>query len=170
MQLAPQIPLTAQTFPYADGLRGVAQTLQVMRQLVRAGRVDPAIRRAATSITYLAPAKDETAELSALFEHVQSAIRYTRDVLDVETLSTAVKTLLGRVGDCDDQTVLLCALCEAVGYPTRFVVAGYDAPGVLEHVYCQVFANDQWIDCDPTEDYPMGWAPPDPVTIYVERI
>lgn len=168
--LAPNVPLTTQQLTYSNGLRGVAQTIAIMRQLVRLGRVDPAIRKAAISITFLCPQKSEYREVNALFEYVQKAIRYTQDILDVETLSTPFKTLLQQVGDCDDQSTLLAALCETIGYPTRFVVAGYQDASSVEHVYVQVFVNDEWIDCDPTEFHPMGWAPPEPTALYVERV
>lgn len=170
MMLAPQPELTTRSRPYSSGVRGVRQTLAVMRRYVNEGRRSPVIRQAATSIVHLTPEKDEPAELLKIFAFVQGCIRYTGDIHDVETLSTAEKTLLGRLGDCDDKSVLLAALFEAVGYPTRFVVAGYSTPGVLEHVYLQVCLDDGWIDCDSTEPYAMGWAPPDPVTIYFESV
>lgn len=166
---APQIPLTAQLRSYSNGVRGVAQTVGVMRRLVNEGKIDPIIRSAATSIVYLTPEKDAGSELLALFDQVQNRIRYVGDIHGVETVSTAAKTLLGKIGDCDDKSILLASLFEAIGYPTRFVVAGYSTPGELEHVYLQVFADD-WIDCDPTEPHPMGWCAPDPVTIYFERV
>jgi transglutaminase-like putative cysteine protease len=167
---APQIPLNVQLKSYSNGLRGVAQTIGVMRRLVNEGKIDPIIRSAATSIVYLTPEKDAGAETMALFDHVQNRIRYVGDIHDVETISTAAKTLLGKIGDCDDKSVLLASLMEAIGYPTRFVVTGYGEPGHLEHVYMQVCIDDEWIDCDPTEPQPMGWAAPDPTTIYFERV
>lgn len=170
MNLAPQIALSTRQLTYSNGIRGVAQTVGVMRALVREGRVDPVIRSAATSLVFLTPEKDPGAEVLALFDHVQNRIRYVGDIHEVETLSTAAKTLLGQIGDCDDKSVLLASLFEAIGYPTRFVVAGYSCPGELEHVYCQVLCDQDWIDCDPTEPHPIGWAAPDAVTLYVERV
>ena len=79
-------------------------------------------------------------------------------------------TLQGRIGDCDDQVVLLATLLESVGYPTRFVVAGYNVPGQLEHVYLQALLDGQWVDMDPTEQYPMGWAAPRAVAYGVEQV
>lgn len=170
MQTAPQVPMTAQHLMYANGLRGVAQTIAVMRHFVQAARVDPLIRNAATSIIFLQPEKDEMAEVVALFEYVRDRIRYTRDVYDVETLSTPLQTLHARIGDCDDQSALLASLCEAVGYPTRFIVAGYSDPKAVEHVYMQVHAADNWFDCDPTEQHAFGWCPPGAVSLYIEGV
>lgn len=170
MMLAPQPELSVHVRPMAPGLRGVRQTIAVMRDLVNAGRVDPVIRQAATSIIFLQPEKVPDAEVGKLLEFVQQTIRYTQDVHDVETVSTPEKTLLGKVGDCDDQSTLLAALCESVGYATRFIVAAYDDPKIMEHVYLQICVDGQWLDADPTEDGPLGWAPPDALKIMVERV
>lgn len=118
---------------------------------------------------FLTPERDELSEVRALFQLVQG-IRYVRDVHEVETLASPAKTLLMRVGDCDDKATLLAALLESIGYPTRFVVAGYFQPGEVEHVYLQVHAAGQWIDLDPTEHESIGWSPPEPVTMFIERI
>lgn len=170
MYQAPQPQLTATRACISAGMRGVRQTLDAMRRLVREGRSNLKIRQAATTAVFLTPERDELSEVQALFSLVRDGIRYVRDIHDVETLSTADKTLEGRIGDCDDQTVLLAALCEAIGYPTRFVVAGYTTPGEVEHVYMQVFAGGIWIDADPTEHQPLGWSAPDPVALFIEKV
>jgi transglutaminase-like putative cysteine protease len=168
MNLAPQVQLSGVSHTYANGLRGVLQTLGVMRQMVNVGKITPELRQAATSIIFLTPERDELAEVSALFEWVRDTIRYVKDVHDVETLSTPDKTLQGKVGDCDDQAVLLATLLEAVGYPTRFVIAGYSSPQQVEHVYLQALIGDDWVDLDPTESGGVGYSPPDPACVYVE--
>lgn len=170
MMLAPQIAFNSRLLTYSNGVRGVAQTVGLMRELVRQGRIDPAILAAARSLVFLTPEKDAGAELQVIFDHVQNCIRYTSDIHEVETLSSAAQTLAGRCGDCDDKSVLLASLFEAVGYPTRFVVAGYEEGGQLEHVYVQVCCDGEWIDADATEPHPLGWAAPDAVTLYVERV
>lgn len=170
MLLAPQPTLTATTGNLAPGVRGVAQTIRIMRQLVKAGRVDPYVRQAATTIIFLQPAKMPQAEAAKLLEFCQQTIRYTPDVLDVETLSSAAQTLAGRVGDCDDQSVLLAALLEAVGIQTRFIVTGYNSPDELEHVYLEACIDGTWLAADPTERGPLGWEPEDPVIRLVEKV
>lgn len=170
MFLAPQVPLSVSLHSYSNGLRGVAQTVGIMRGLVNSGKIDPLIRQAAMSIVYLQPEKDAYSEALAIFNHVQNNIRYVADVYGVETIATAAKTLQGQGGDCDDKSILLASLLEAIGYPTRFVVAGYSTPGSVEHVYVQIYLDDEWVDCDATEPYPMGWSGPDAVTLYVEKV
>lgn len=166
---APQPPLAGTLGFIANGHAGVMQTLAIMRLMVREYRTDPAMISTARSVIFLTPPKAQLAEVDALFRFVQSHIRYVQDVHEVETLSTPDKTLAARVGDCDDQVTLLATLLEAVGYPTRFVVAGYWQPGQFEHVYLQAFAAGGWVDMDPTESHALGWAPPGPVSIEYEK-
>ena len=170
MNLAPQPALSGRLYPLSNGIRGVQETITVMRAEVKKGRVDPVIRQAATTLIYLTPQKCELSEIEAVFNFVRDRVRYTRDIVDVETVSSARKTLEGRIGDCDDQSVLLAALLEAVGYSTRFVVAGYNTATDLEHVYTQVFIGDQWIDADPTEPHPLGWCADGATVAYTEFV
>lgn len=173
MMLAPSPPLlSGAPFTYADGAPGVYQTLGIMRALVRHYKVNPCIRQAATSAVFLTPEKNDLHEVETLFYLVRDNIRYVRDICDVETISTPDITLAGRIGDCDDKTVLLCSLLEAIGYKTRFVIAGYNMAGHYEHVYCQVFVPvlGDWVACDTTERGPLGYEPPNPVAYAVERI
>ena len=171
MLLAPNIGFSATRGTLAEGHRGVRQTLGIMRAMVRDYRTDPAIRQAATSAIFTTPEKDALAEMDALFRMVRDSIRYTNDIHDVETLSTPDKTLAQRVGDCDDKATLLATLLESVGYPTRFVVAGYSLPGLFEHVYLQARGDDgEWISMDPTENGDLGWEPPDAACIAYEDV
>jgi transglutaminase-like putative cysteine protease len=168
MMNAPTPMLNARTIPTPSGAAGVYHTLRVMREAVATSKVDPALIQTATGIIFLTPEKNELSEVTAIFEWVRDHVRYVRDPHGVESVTDPRMTVRRMVGDCDDQTALLCALFEAVGYPTRFVMGAYSVPGNFEHVYCQVFAGDSWINCDPTERQPLGYAPPDPVSLYFE--
>lgn len=170
MRLAPHPQWNATLARMPNGRAGVFHTLRLMRQLVNEARTDPAIIQTAVSAAFLVPEKDEGNEARSIFEFVRDHVRYVRDVLGVETLADPRMTLRRMVGDCDDQVTLLAALLESVGYPTRFVVAGYSQPGVFDHVYLQTLVNGEWVDADPTEPQPFGWAPPFPVVIEIERV
>lgn len=141
-----------------------------MRAMVQDWRVSPDMISQAISVIFHTGEKDEIGEVDALFCFVRDAIRYTRDVHQVETLASPVMTLDRRVGDCDDKSTLFATLCEAVGYPTRFVMAGYHGARDFEHVYVQVYTNRGWIDADTTESEPLGFAPANPSAYYVERV
>jgi len=166
------IPLATYSATLAAAPNGPGRnfhTLRLMRQMIDEAKCDPRIMSAAHGVIYLQAERDELAEVGALFEYVRDRIRYVRDVHNVETLCYPAMTLQRLIGDCDDQTMLLCALCEASGYPTRLVMAQYQS-GDWEHVYCQVFVRGQWMDCDPIERSAyLGWSAPDPTRLYIEH-
>lgn len=165
---APGFTATLQGAP--DGRAGNLHTVALMRQLVNARKVDPYVIQTACNIVYQTPQFSDDAEARALFEFVRDRIRYVRDVVGVETLTDPAMTLRRMVGDCDDQSTLLAALLEAVGYPTRFVMAGYSGRE-FEHVYLQALLHGEWVSMDPTENrQPMGWEPPCPTAYWTERV
>lgn len=168
MRLAALPAFQSQIIRAPGGPAGALHTVGVMRRLANAAALDGGLINQAVSIVHNVPAKSELYEIEALFDFVLNHIRYTRDVHGVETLSDPRMTLLRQVGDCDDKATLLAALLQAVGYPTRFVMGDYGS-GDFEHVYLQVFALGEWISLDATEHHPMGWAPPDPVKLWIEN-
>ena len=170
MFLAPAPQLSGTLTPMAGGVRGIRQTVRTMRRLVNEAKTDPAIIQAAVSVSFLTPEKDDVSAVNSLFEWVRDAVRYVRDVNDVETLATPQITIQRMVGDCDDQSTLLAALCEAIGYPTRFVIAGYSDAHSFEHVYLQIWIRDHWVSADPTERAPLGWEPPGAMIVDYERV
>ena len=170
MRLPQTVNLSATSATYSNGIAGVFQTVRVMRDLVNKAKIDPYIRHSAATLVYLTPPKDYSGEVETIFRYVQNTIRYLKDVNGVETIAAPVKTLQTQYGDCDDQATLLAALLESIGHQTRFVVTGYNWPGVLEHVYLQVMIDGVWIDLDPTENHGVGWAAPDAVDIYYEDV
>ena len=170
MMLAPQPTLSGQLTTISAGYPGIEQTIRAMRGLVKQYRTDLAMRQAATQAVFLTPQKNDYAEIEAIFHLVQQGIRYCKDIHQVETLSTPPMTLAQRLGDCDDQATLLATLLETIGYPTRFVIAAYQFPGVYEHVYIQVYCGHEWLDLDPTEQHGIGWAPPGAISIAVEAV
>ncbi len=168
MFLAPEIPASYSRTTLSDGEAGIFDTLRLMRRMVNDYKTDAGIRQAALNVTFMTPAQDEASEVEALYCFVRDHIRYTKDVHGVETLATPDKTMAMRVGDCDDQAVLLASLLESVGYPTRFVIEGYTDGGTWEHVYLETCLCGQWVALDPTEQVAMGWQPPQPVIRWTE--
>jgi hypothetical protein len=170
MWLAPTPRYGATLMGAPDGAARNFHTLQLMRQMINRAKVDPEILRAAHSIIWLTPEKNEHREVQALFRYVRDYIRYVKDPHGVEALCYPAMTLQRRLGDCDDQTMLLCALCEACGYPTRLVMGQFFTDD-WEHVWCQVAVNGQWLDCDPIEKSgEVGDMPLDPVRLFIERV
>ena len=169
MYLAPIVTLSGVRAAMPSGDSGVFATVRKMRALVNQYKTDMNIRGCALHLLYLIPQKFDCAECESIFDFVRDNIRYTKDVLNIETLSTPVVTLQTRQGDCDDKSTLLAALLESAGYQTRFVVASY-VSGDFEHVYVQVCCDGEWITCDTTENYPFGWEPPAPIRLSIEKV
>lgn len=142
------------------GVAGVRATLSIMVKLTHQGRKDPGVIALAEQVTKVCPAQDFSCEVGALFQWVKKHIRYVRDPRDVEKINTAERTLRVGTGDCDDMSVLLASLLEAVNNKTRFWVLAFDS-GDYEHVVTQVRAGVEWITLDPTVSYSnVGWTPP----------
>lgn len=170
MRLAPSAPFTLGSVDIGDGWGGTLDTISTMRRLAREGSRSAQVRGTAARVVHLQPAKDELHEVNAVFEYVRDHIRYTRDPVYFESIATPDQVLSLGYGDCDDKSTLLAAMLESVGYATRFIVAGYRQAGVPEHVYLQALVYGEWVNADPTEHKPFGYAPPNPVFYWAERV
>ena len=138
-----------------DGVAGIRQTLQKMTKLIRAGKKSMAVREKALRLTAHLQPKDYYGEVCALHAFVRDEIKYMKDPVDVQTPEASMRL---KVGDCDDKAVLLCALLESIGHPTRLVAVGFD-PGIFEHVYLDTLVGKQWLSCETTEPVSVGWEP-----------
>lgn len=91
----------------------------------------------------------------AMFYFVRDNFDYVNDPNAFEFIKDPVTSLQTRAGDCDDSSVLLANLLEAVGIETRFAFI----PG---HVFLQADLPEakkkyktelNWVSLDPTCDY-----------------
>lgn len=95
-------------------------------------QVTPEIKRLADMIVTLScnePSK--VCNAKAIYYFVQSNFNYVNDPLSFEYYKTPQESLLSRNGDCDDASILLSSLLQAIGFSTRFVFV----PG---HVFVEV--------------------------------
>jgi transglutaminase-like putative cysteine protease len=143
-----------------SGAGGVRVTLRHMARLAREYSKNPRIRATAEMIVRPIQTRAYRAEVDALHAMVQTEIRYTRDPLYFETLSTPTRILDVRVGDCDDMATLLAALLLSIGHPVRFVAMAQERGAPPSHVYVETKVGMTWIPLDPTEPEPSGWEPP----------
>jgi hypothetical protein len=142
-----------------DGAAGIARTLEIMAGVVGEYRVDVSLRELATDVVRDCPGKDESCEVEAVQAYVRNTVRYQKDVNDVETIQTPDYTLKLGAGDCDDQSILVAALLECLGYPCGFEAIGPEA-GDFRHVYAIVQLDGRWQSVETTEDWPVGYVPP----------
>lgn len=129
-----------------------------MKIIAKKYRKAPAIRELALYLTQNLPSKNWLAETRAVQKFVRSHIRYVKDIRGVETVQTPIQTLKIGQGDCDDQSILVASLLEAIGHPTRFVAVGF-APQSFSHVYAETKIGGKWVPVETTENWPVGRSP-----------
>lgn len=154
----------------AGGDTGIMQTVDAIAGVIRYSIRQPQIRARAEQVIASCPERNEIAEATLLFEWVRDHLRYTLDIVGVETVkspevSDAEISERGRfLGDCDDATAYLAALLMAVGYNVQLVViAPKGMSGTLSHIYLEALLRRSKVvlAMDATaKGYPMGWAAP----------
>jgi transglutaminase-like putative cysteine protease len=139
------------TLPAGDA--GTAKTVGWMRKLIHEGSKKQEVRETAANLA-MHHATDQ-GKIGAIFDFVKTKMKYVRDPLHQEMLAGAqyhFDTLSGlgyARGDCDDHTIMLGAMLEAVGYPTRITTARMKpGPGSFDHVYLEVNDRRSWIPLD----------------------
>lgn len=114
---------------------------------------DPVIKGIADKIVVKACNKGgKICHAKALFYFVRDNFEYVLDPTAYEYIKTAKESLVSGGGDCDDASVLLANLLDAVGIKTRFVF-------IPRHVYIQAYlpealnrykTQDGWVVLDAT--------------------
>lgn len=156
-----QPKISLHTIP--EGYSGTMRTARHITNLIKQGAKDFLVRQTAIDILVQRSVKpkDYVGEIRALFEWVQQNVRYTKDTVRVEVLHSAPRMLQLRAGDCDDFSILLGAMLEAIGHPVRLVLTGPNPSrqDLFSHIYVEAYCNGRWISLDATMHHPMGWAP-----------
>jgi transglutaminase-like putative cysteine protease len=149
------------------GDAGTKKTLALMRRLALEGSTQMEVREAAIGVLRQSGAQphDHRAETAALFNFVRDRVRFTGDIVGVETLQGPRYTLHVMAGDCDDRATLLASMMRSVGIPAdlnfRVVAANPRVPRSFSHVYVTAKLGGKTIALDPT--YPTnvpGFEPP----------
>lgn len=141
-----------------EGVAGIRATLDRMTALVRDGKKMMQVRQKAAGLVQQCAQKSWACEVQSIFEYVRDQVRYVQDPSNVELIQTPVKTLEFMYGDCDDKSILLAALLESIGHPTRFIAVGFE-PGIYSHVYVETKIGNTWYPLETTEPVQMGWSP-----------
>lgn len=153
-----------------SGVAGTQKTLQTMRNIVHKGRGNYDLINVARSIVRGFDQHDYDAEARAIHEFVRDRIRYVRDPVGVETIADPIKTLEIGQGDCDDKSILVAALLDAIGHKTRFVAVGFDNLPYFQHVYVETEIDYKWYAVETTEPVPFGWQPPNPTARMIVNV
>jgi hypothetical protein len=104
----------------------------------------------------------EKEEVLRVFKWVKGAIQYKQDPRDYDYYAAAGRTINARGGDCDDHTILICAMLSSIGYVTGAKVVAGD--GKSWHIYALVGlprANPTYVlALDTTQPGSfVGWEP-----------
>jgi transglutaminase-like putative cysteine protease len=99
-----------------------------------------------------------------LFRNLRKNVRYTSDIMGVDTYQKPGHTLALGTADCDDYSSLTCASLLSVGIPCRYKVIRTKGAQEWNHIYAQAGfprANPtQWISMDSSVSMPFGWEAP----------
>jgi transglutaminase-like putative cysteine protease len=100
--------------------------------------------------------------IQAICDWVQRTVTYTFNSSNSST--SAVDTLIERIGICRDFAHLMIALCRAINVPARFATGtDFGADPILGppdfHAYVEVYLGDRWYIFDPSgAGIPMGFV------------
>lgn len=177
------VPVPYRLGSIPDGVAGVRETLDIMVEIVLAYRASPAVRMFAQELATMCANRDRLCQVESLQAFVRDNIKYLPDVRDVETIQTPDYTLSVGSGDCDDQSVLLAAALESIGFETRFAAIAVHSRE-FSHVSSQVHLGKGWVNLEtilptlpaPWGEYPqgsptpVGWWPPDVKRVMLARV
>lgn len=135
------------------------------KQQVAGGRIFM-LRNLAMEIVSGSPTHGDASEdepIARIFWWVKNNIEYRHDPPDYDSYHAAGRTIEAKGGYCDDQTILVAALLNSIGFVTGAKVVSPD--GQAWHVYPWVgvrsmFSPSRYVALDTTqpESYP-GWEP-----------
>ena len=137
-----------------------------IRSAVLADIEDARLRELAADVIrqYSVPARD-TRQLARAFQlFAQDRVKYFRE--HPEYNAAPWVTARWGIGDCDDKSRLIAALCKQFKMPTRLVFATFKGKtGVISHVWpeVQLDGSDDWIALESVRPWPMGKNPLDAI-------
>jgi hypothetical protein len=137
------------------------------------GIQDPKIQQLASRILeeYEVPSRDFEAEAKAVFDWVRTNIRYTRDPEGLELFRKPIRTVQLGIADCDDMSILICALLGTIGHRLQLRVIGVTSKEP-EHIYpLDLLPPDNstyYIALDATRPEDMGWEVPEEQRLFQE--
>ena len=147
--------------------QSVRKRLGILANMIRQRRNMPRWRRLAAKLVtrrnglgqLVVPSKNSMAELGAIYNFVDEALRYTRDPAGYDVFTPAERALELGVGDCDEQTQLSGILATNLGYPVIVRAVSF-RNGKFSHVYplmgVRKGALTTWVPLDVTHRRGLG--------------
>lgn len=109
---------------------------------------------------YSVPARDTRKLVRAFQRFAQERVKYFREYPEYNAAPWI--TASWGIGDCDDKSRLIAALCKQFKIPVRLVFATFKSPkGVMSHVWpeVQIDGSSDWIALESVRPWPMGKNP-----------
>jgi Transglutaminase-like superfamily len=160
---------------------GTAQTVDRMRAAAEKDCVSEPVMRA-TSMALLFGDASEAGRVRAIHDWISTQIKFRQDdpvcsmilgfdeELDMLIHPARLLTMQRPSGDCDDFTMLTCAMLLCADIPCEIVTIKADPrdPNRYSHVYAQAITLEGIIPMDCSQSaqhgYPVGWQPEAGVT------
>jgi hypothetical protein len=151
--------------------RTQSDQIEFLREMVDAYRGLAQMRALARDIVfrvYNCEARNEVGYALAIADWVQRHVTYVREM--PEEFQTPVATVAMGFGDCDDISVLICCLCEAVGIETELVGMEWDTPEGrgFGHIFARAVFGRYRVPLDATLEIPVAEMT-DPIRVGLER-
>jgi len=136
--------------PLLSGDAGIAQTIALMDQAVDDAARDPWVRSVAGRLIAGIDPMQLERQARRIWEWFVDHVRFVRDGVGQEIVSSARWTLTHGFGDCDDMVVALRGMLAAIGIVTRTVtVAVQPGQTAFSHVYLEAdLGGGRWIPLD----------------------
>lgn len=154
-------------------VRNIKERVKFIQKQVAKARNDPQFRALAVKVVskkcgtkHCIKERDYLGEVRALYEYIRKHVRYVRDPLHADLFQHPKRTLEFGGGDCDDYTITLGAMLEAIGYPVKArVIQTVESPD-FDHIYLMVGVPPhseapRWLALDASvSGKKPGWQPP----------
>lgn len=158
-------------------VRSLDDRIAAIAQKANEGKLDPKViawarkalskkcRAGWNGEQWCVPEKDTRAEIDAIYKALRRDVRYTSDVVGVDTYAHPRRTLEMGGGDCDEASATGAAALMSVGIPCRFkVIRTKDSPSP-NHIYLEAAASKanptKWIPFDASVAMHAGWEAPE---------
>lgn len=152
-------------------VRNIQERVKWIVHMIQKSRADPVIRAIAVREVsrkcngrWCVSERDYEGEVKAIFDWTRKNVRYIRDRIDADQFHHARRTIQFGGGDCDDASIVLASLLQAIGYPVKLRVIQTSTGPDWDHIY--VLAGvppgnpTKLISLDASVDKPAGWKPP----------
>jgi len=135
------------------------------KRLIEKAKYNPLIRSIAVQVIKRrkVPHKDYLGQVRAIFDFVRSRVKYIKDPVGYDNLSSPIRTLIyTEAADCEDFAVALASLLESIGIPTKLKLVATRGPR-YDHIYVlagiPLDGKVKWMPLDATlaRTKPMGY-------------